>query len=145
MGRHSAPDDDRDGDVRLADPRAAQAHRHGRHALPDNDTSQPADWDRRSEAVPEPPGPATRLRKRVRRGSQSSAADLELLRDHSDVRARVIAGAVVPFLIYSLVMYLTGRLGEYLLWAWVPLIAAGVLAGSMLDAAYRKRARDEPD
>lgn len=78
----------------------------------------------------------------VRRGSRSTVADLELLRAHSDVRARVIAAVVAPFVIYTLAMYLGSALDLYFIWVWLPLVTAGVLAGSILDAAHRKRARD---
>jgi hypothetical protein len=78
---------------------------------------------------------------RVGKGNQSTAADLELLRAHSDVRARVIAAVVAPFVIYTIAMYLGGELDVYFIWVWLPLVAAGVLAGSILDAAHRKRAR----
>jgi hypothetical protein len=75
------------------------------------------------------------------RGNQSTAADLALLRAHSDVRARVIAALVVPFLLYTAVLYLVGGLGVYLIWIWIPLVGAGVVAGSILDAEHRRRAR----
>jgi hypothetical protein len=35
-------------------------------------------------------------------------------------------------------MVVIGSLGAYLLWVWLPLVTAGVLAGSILDAAHRK-------
>jgi hypothetical protein len=74
----------------------------------------------------------------VGRGNQATAADLTLLRTHSDVRARCIAAVVVPFVIYSAVMYLIGSLHVYLIWIWIPLVTAGILAGTLLDAAHRK-------
>ena len=75
------------------------------------------------------------------RGNQSTAADLALLRSRSDVRARVIAAGVAPFVLYTVALYLVGGWGVYFLWIWAPLVAAGVLAGSILDAAHRKRGK----
>lgn len=78
------------------------------------------------------------------RGSQSTAADLELLRKHPDVRARVIAAVVVPFVLYAAVLLLIGATAvQYLIFIWVPMVTAGVLAGLFLDAAH-KRARAAP-
>ena len=61
---------------------------------------------------------------------------------HSDVRARVIAAVLAPFVIYTLVMFLADLWDVYFIWVWLPLVSAGVLAGSILDAAHRKRGRD---
>jgi hypothetical protein len=36
-------------------------------------------------------------------------------------------------------MYLIGAMHIYLIWIWIPLVTAGVLAGSILDAAHRRR------
>jgi hypothetical protein len=47
---------------------------------------------------------------------------------------------VVPFLLYTAVMYLVGGLGVYFIWIWIPLVGAGVVAGSILDAEHRRRA-----
>jgi hypothetical protein len=79
------------------------------------------------------------------KGSHSTAADLALLRQHSDVRARVVAAVVVPFVLYTAVMYLIGALNVYLIWVWIPLVTAGVLGGSILDAEHRRRAGSAPD
>jgi hypothetical protein len=89
-------------------------------------------------SVPEPTatGPAT---SRPARGNQSTAADLALLREHSAVRARVIAALVVPFVLYTAVLYLISALGVYLIWVWIPLVTGGVAAGAILDAEHRKR------
>jgi hypothetical protein len=93
-------------------------------------------------ARPAPPAPAepaaSEKKGRWSRGGQSTSADLALLRHHGDVRARVIAAVVAPFVIYTAVMILIGSVHVYLIWVWIPLVTAGVLAGSMLDAAHRK-------
>jgi cobalamin biosynthesis Mg chelatase CobN len=84
---------------------------------------------------------ARRRQPPVARGNQSTAEDIALLRAHPDVRNRVIAAAVVPFVLYIVVLLLTGSLGLVLIWAWIPFVTAGVVAGSIVDAAHRKRAQ----
>jgi hypothetical protein len=151
MGRHSAPDDDEeDGDVLVAAPDAEVETGRGRHARSEDaeDTEPVGPQETAPLAVLEPrPGPSETAADeapapRVGKGNQSTAADLELLRERSDVRARVIAAVVAPFVIYTIVMLLVGGWHLYLIWAWLPLVTAGVLAGSFLDAAHRKRDRD---
>ncbi|MDT4916453.1 MAG: hypothetical protein QOH89_1153, partial [Pseudonocardiales bacterium] len=88
------------------------------------------------------PAPVDPAAPRVGKGNQSTAADLELLRQHSDVRARVLAAVLAPFVVYTLVMFLFDALDVYFIWVWLPLVSAGVLAGSILDAAHRRRGRD---
>jgi hypothetical protein len=131
MGRHSAPDDDEDGDVLGDEPAATVAAPAGRHAAP-------------ADAALAPAALADGAAPRVGKGNQSTAADLELLREHSDVRARVVAAVVAPFVIYTLAMFLFDALDVYFIWVWLPLVSAGVLAGSILDAAHRRRGRDAP-
>lgn len=155
MGRHSAPDDEEDGDVLVASAVAVEAPRRGRHSVPDDDDdSSPAGQiDLAAEPTVEvrrDPSLITdesvqRLAPRPGKGNQSTAADLELLRDRSDVRARVIAAVVAPFVIYTLAMYLGSALDVYFIWVWLPLVTAGVLAGSILDSAHRKRERAAGD
>jgi hypothetical protein len=53
----------------------------------------------------------------------------------------VIAAVVAPFVVYTAVMYLIGALHVYFIWVWIPLVSAGVLAGSLLDAAHRRHGR----
>lgn len=77
----------------------------------------------------------------IARGDHSTSADLALLREHSDVRNRVIAAVVAPFVLYTVVMYLIVAVNVYFIWVWIPLVTAGILAGSILDAAHRKRAK----
>ena len=140
MGRHSAPDDDEADGVVAASTAVDVAPRRGRHAVPDEGGDEPDASAAAAHQVTE------RLRSEdaappIARGNQSAAEDLALLRAHSDVRARVIAAVVAPFVLYTVVLYLAGGFGVYLLWAWIPLVTAGVLAGSILDAAHRKRAK----
>jgi hypothetical protein len=85
------------------------------------------------------PTPEAKPEPRVGKGNQSTAADLALLRERSDVRARVIAAIVVPFVLYTAVLYAASAMHVYFIWVWIPLVTAGVLAGSILDAAHRRR------
>jgi hypothetical protein len=103
-------------------------------------TPKPAKEPKEAKA-PKPPRAA-----RIGRGTQSTSADLAILREHSDVRARVIAAIVAPFVLYTAVLFLIGAMDVYLIWIWVPLVTAGVLAGSILDAAHRRgrAATDSP-
>jgi hypothetical protein len=56
------------------------------------------------------------------------------------LRARCAAAVVVPFLLYTAVLVVIGRTGLFLLWVWIPLVTAGVVAGMFLDLAARSRA-----
>ena len=158
MGRHSAPDDDEDGDLLIYSPVDSPVEDRptprGRHAHSDDDeasrpdvmTAPPVEAPAPDEApgqarqqvleqVPEQP---TEQPEQVGKGDQPTAADLELLRTRPEVRNRVIAAVLAPFVVYTIVMVVAGSLGAYLLWVWLPLVTAGVLAGSILDAAHRK-------
>ena len=48
---------------------------------------------------------------------------------------------VVPLVLYTAALLLTGKIDLFLIWAWAPIVTAGVIAGSILDAAHRKRGR----
>ena len=84
---------------------------------------------------------------RPARGNQSTAADLELLRKRPDVRARVIAAVIVPFVLYAAVLLLIGATAvQSLIFIWIPMVSAGVLAGLLLDAAHKRaKAADPPE
>jgi len=81
-----------------------------------------------------PPSPAAA----ADRGPSPTARDLALLRTHPDVRNRAIAALIVPFVAYAVVMVVTGRSGDLLVWIWTPLILAGVLVGLMLDLGHKR-------
>jgi hypothetical protein len=149
MGRHSAPDES-EREVAAASPAVSVRPDPGRHSLPDDrnaESGQPGGRETAQVAVQDEPAttyvaPVQAKPARTSRGSQSTAADLALLRAHPELRARVIAAAIAPFVIYVVVLLLVGAATRiYLIWIWVPLVAAGVLAGSMLDAAHRRRAK----
>jgi hypothetical protein len=78
-------------------------------------------------------------REKAARGSQSTAADLALIRRHPEVRNRVLGAVLVPFVIYVAALLVVGAGGvHYLLWIWIPMVSAGVLAGLVLDSAHRR-------
>jgi hypothetical protein len=126
MGRHSAPDEE-DEDVVVAPLAVETAPPRGRHAR-----SEDGDSGIEAEHLAQP-APAT-----VGKGNQSTAADVALLRQHSEVRARVVAAGVVPIILYTVALYATGALGVYFIWVWIPLVTSGVAAGRFLDSAHRK-------
>jgi hypothetical protein len=163
VGRHSAPDDDAAELLESLAPAdsavAVAAPARGRHARTDDDEQASAFDDTakiaRIEApvdVGETAAPAVEggapsaeaavEPKRKRPRERSTAADFALVRDHSDVRARVIAALLVPFAIYTAAMAAVGRLDRsYLLWIWIPLVTAGILIGLFLDLGHRKYRR----
>jgi hypothetical protein len=154
VGRHSAPDDDSADSVETAQTPAAVAvvtPTRGRHSRADSE-DQPALDDTvkiarveapldTSTAVVDRPvaaGTAAEQTKARSRG-RSTAADVALVRQHADVRARVLAALLVPFAVYTAAMAAIGKLDRsYLLWIWIPLITAGVLVGLFLDLGHRK-------
>jgi hypothetical protein len=154
-GRHSRPDDDEDVPpsivleaVRTTPPRT-QAE-PSEEAVDEQVTEPVPVKAAEPEAEPEPAAsastelavpPAKELMP-VGKGNQTTAADLALLREHSEVRNRVVAAVVAPFVLYTVVMYLIDAVDVYFIWVWIPLVTAGVLAGSILDAAHRRRAKE---
>jgi hypothetical protein len=161
MGRHSAPDDDDGVVMTFPAPVAGAPPVRGRHAQYDEEDEgielleasydaqdvaeqdtirlvplEPA-WRALDQPAPQQAVPLQPARPAVRR-HHSTAADLALLREHSDVRARVIAALIAPFVLYTVVMYLLTAFDVYFIWLWIPLVGAGVLAGSFLDAAHRR-------
>ena len=58
---------------------------------------------------------------------------------HGDVRARVLAAVLGPFVVYVAVLAIIGKLEVHsLIWVWAPAILAGVLVGLVLDAGHRR-------
>ena len=166
MGRHSAGDDD-GADVHVGAPVVEAPGRRGRHSRTEDAEETgpiqlPADPELALAAEPEPETepiaglsamleeapvePQPKLSppaRRPARGTQSTAADLELLRRHPDLRARVIAAVVVPFVLFAAVLLLIrAPAAQYLVFIWIPLVSAGVLAGLLLDVAHRRRTSD---
>lgn len=148
MGRHSAPDDADDvvatddaSAIAVAEPDSDAAPR-GRHAAAEEPAGAvptaplPAMPATPALPAPAPPPPAAAPPARAQR---STGSDFALVRSHGDVRARVIAGVVVPFAAYTVAMAVLGRLDlSYLTWIWIPLISAGVLVGLFLDLGHKR-------
>ncbi len=95
-------------------------------------------------AITPAPGPAADVAPALKARESETRADLRLLRADTALRSRVIAGAVVPFVLYALVLLVIGQLSEFLLWIWIPAIVAGVLMGGLLDRAHRRDHPQEP-
>ena len=123
MGRHSVPDDD-DSDDRGVD---------GVDGVDGADGAERAE-PAADRPLPPPAPPAGKVRS-------GTAADLELLRRDRALRARAAAAAVVPLFAYVIVMLVIGRFDAFLIWIWIPVVAAGVLVGAFLDRAHAARAR----
>jgi hypothetical protein len=162
-GRHSRPDDDDDappsivleavrptppppGEVladQLTEPIAAEPEAPEAPAPeaaprePEASEQAPPASDSTELAIP-----GTKELVPVGRGNQATSADLALLREHSEVRNRVIAAVVAPFVLYTVIMYLIDAVNVYFIWVWIPLVTAGIVGGSILDAAHRRRAKD---
>lgn len=100
----------------------------GRHSAPDeDDVAHPA-----------------AVAPRVQRSESGTHADLQMLREDSALRARCIASAVVPFILYTVVLVVIGRADLYLVWVWIPIVAAGILVGMILDLGHRSAKRRTP-
>jgi hypothetical protein len=89
----------------------------GRHSAPDDES------DAQAVPAPTPAGGAH--------------ADLQMLRENPALRARCIAGALVPFILYTVGLIAVGRADIYLVWVWIPIVVAGILVGAFLDLGYR--------
>jgi len=91
-----------------------------------------------TEATPAEPAASTSPPKPPR-GAQSTGADLALIRQHPELRNRVLGAALAPFVVYAAVLLLLSAKGvQYLLWIWIPMVTAGVLIGLVLDAGHKR-------
>ena len=124
-GRHAHPDDVDDVDD-LADEQAEADV----DTKADVDTQ--ADVDTKAEADTKAEVGAPRRRE------GATAADLRLLRTEPALRHRVIAAVLVPFVLYFAVLLAIGRTDAFAVWVWLPLIAAGIGGGLLLDSAHAK-------
>jgi hypothetical protein len=147
VGRHSAAEDEGSDLLGLLDSHLLEDAgegqlllAHGRHAAPDTEIVDTATPDgvaapgactqaaAQSAATPSP----------AKRRQGGTRADIQLMRRNPEVLARCIAGLVVPFVLYTVLLVLIGGTGRYLIWIWVPAIFAGVLMGAFLDAAHKR-------
>lgn len=140
MGRHSAPaeeDEDAAAAAALPAPVAAEATPAGRHASQDEPVAPVQVTS--TGPVPAAAEPAGQGKGKTRAGS---AADLALLRANPTLLARCLAAALVPFLLYVIVLLVIGAPGrDWLIWIWIPAVTAGVVAGAFLDRAHTTRLR----
>jgi hypothetical protein len=93
MGRHSAPEDDAEDGTHDDVVRAGSSARADR---------------------PTPP---------VSASHSGTHADLQMLRENPALRARCIAAAVVPFILYTVALVTIGRADIYLVWVWIPILS----------------------
>jgi hypothetical protein len=165
MGRHSAPDDDEEqaaehatvrlaGNVGVAVGRHEVVEHHPAGDAPAADLTTTAAADLTTTAAAAAVDHTTTVRlphvppaEPTERAATSTPAptadvgthaDLRLLRENPTLRARCVAAVIVPFVLYTVVLVVVGRLDLYLLWVWIPTVVAGVVAGSFLDAAHRR-------
>ncbi len=97
-------------------------------------------------AAPVEPVAPVAAAERVEPVAAKTQTDIELLKTRGDVRARVVAAVVVPFVLYAVVLTAIGSFGwrVFLIWIWIPLVTAGIIVGLFLDAGHRTQNRAEP-
>jgi hypothetical protein len=125
----------------------AEIARHDR-PLPEETTAriapvpaEPSDPPEHADAPRPHPEPTPRDSSTPSRGGGAHATrhDFALVMAHGDVRARVAAAVLVPFVVYVAVLAVIGELTVHnLIWIWAPAVAAGVLVGLVLDAGHRR-------
>ena len=147
VGRHSAAEEE-GSDLfglldshRLEDAEEGQLLlARGRHAAPDTEIVETATPDGvaapgvSSQAAAQSAATASPAKRR----QGGTRADIQLMRRKPAVLARCIAGLVVPFVLYTVLLVVIGDTGRYLIWIWVPAIFAGVLIGAFLDSAHKR-------
>lgn len=108
----------------------------GRHSAPDDDEDYGGDSLVAAPTAPIPdPAPTTPDPE------SATSADLRLIRENRSVRAQCVAAVVIPFALYTVLMVTIGRADVFLLWVWIPIVLAGVVAGTVLDRAHRAARR----
>lgn len=109
----------------------------------DQPKDQPQD-EPQGQTQDEPKG-AAKVEPKRPRGAQSTAADLALIRRHPAIRNRVIGGALVPFVLYAVVLVvLSAAAAQYLIWIWIPMVTAGILIGFVLDSGHKRHPVELP-
>jgi len=131
------PAADRSADTAVEVPAAGAGA--GRHAQTEAAQTDDAQTDDAQPDDAQPDDAAAVVAEPAAR-STGTRTDLRMLREQPALRARCVAAIVVPFLAYALVLLVIGRTDVFLLWIWIPMVAAGVLFGSFLDAAHRRAA-----
>jgi hypothetical protein len=72
----------------------------------------------------------------------SAVADLQLVLHSRQLLIACVLAVVVPFGIYFGVMVGAGKLVDWALFLFAPMIVAGVAVGAVLDRAYARSARE---
>ena len=142
MGRHSVPDDTADDTVVSAAATATlptvftelDRSAGSTHSGP---VPPPADGSAGSDGSSGSDGSAESL---VDAAVSPTRADVNLLKAVPGLRAQALAGLVVPYLLYTVVMVLLARTDVFLLWLWIPTVFAGALVGHLLDRAHAAKA-----
>ncbi len=75
------------------------------------------------------------------KGRTSAIADLQLVLHSPRLLRWCLVMTIVPFAVYFAVMVLTGRMSQWPLFVGVPLVAAGILVGAVVDREYARNAR----
>ena len=75
--------------------------------------------------------------RKAARGESDVQADLRMLRDDGALRVRCLAGVLIAFAAYTVVMFSIGQTHVYLFWIWIPIVVSGILVGALLDLAHR--------
>lgn len=127
MGRHSAPDD-------VADEAVVSAAETAILPTVFTELNESAGDTRVAEISPAAPAAEAKPVSPTR-------ADVNLLRAAPGLRAQALAGVVVPYLLYTVIMVLLARTDVYLIWLWIPTVLAGALVGHMLDRAHAASAK----
>lgn len=81
---------------------------------------------------------AVRSGPKQQRRESGTQADLRLLRTNRRVRAECLGAIVLTFAVYTAVMLVIGRVGDYSFWVWIPIVVSCVAFGACLDAAHRR-------
>lgn len=130
MGRHSAPDPQKDGAAPVE-----VSETLGPEAL---GLETPGSGTPGSE-VPGSDAPTGRASSSAL--APGSRGDLQLLRADGGLRLRCAGAVVLTFLIYTAVLILMGRSDVYVIWLWIPIVVSGVVIGGLLDHAHGARDR----
>ena len=140
-GRHSHPDDDEETEETDVLPSATATSALAEPAA--EPMSAPTSAQTPTPAPTLAPTPASTATPARARREGGTAADWRLLRTDSALRNRVIAAALVPFVLYAVVLVVIGRTDTFAVWVWLPLITAGIGSGLLLDAAHARARKAE--
>lgn len=135
MGRHSVPDDSADDTVVSAATTATLPTVFTELGRPAGDTGP----------APVSPPTAGEIGKPAAAAVSPTRADVNLLKAVPGLRAQALAGVVVPYLLYTVIMVLLARTDVFLIWLWIPTVLAGALVGHLLDRAHDSTASASDD